>query len=206
MNNELPFPQLSLQEFKNSVMNRLLDIFNYPCPLISPFTSKMNSRLVIYNEMQPIDTNFLMSIISISKSMGEEGFYFSFVEVYDYKIWYPGMPNEEKYLKSWFIPFDKVKDYQEQIFLTNHVVYSQLGNWGVFVNVDHFLIMGGISGFMSQIYARHPNLNEKTDEFIQAWKDWNLNLNYKLEWIPDLLEHIYGMERAKLLIQKHKLK
>ena len=49
---------------------------------------------------------------------------------------------DEIYLKSWFIPFENIEDYQAQYFLTHHVVYSQQGNWGVFVNCDDFLMLG----------------------------------------------------------------
>jgi hypothetical protein len=205
MSDELELPRLSLSEFKNFALKRFLEVFNYPCRLVSPFTPKMDGRVVVYNETSSIDSEILTPMISISKSMGDKGFYFSFVEVYDYQIWYPGMPNEEKYLKSWFIPFENIKEYQSQTFLTNHVIYSQQGNWGIFVSVDHYLLLGGVSSFTDQIIHEYPKIDDATDHFIQTWKEWNLSLGYRLEWIPGLLEHIYGMEKAKWLIQKHAL-
>ena len=205
MDDELKLPRMSLSEFKGGAMQRYMEVFASPCSLISPFTPEMDSRLVIFNEMHSVDTSFLLSIISDSKGMGDTGFYFSFVEVYDYQIWYPGMPNDEKYLKSWFVPFDDVKDYLAQTFLTNHVIYSQQGKWGVFVSVDHFLILGGISSFVSQIISKNPDLDQATDRFIRIWKEWNLSLGYRLEWITDLLKHVYGIDKAKKLVQKHAL-
>jgi hypothetical protein len=205
MGDDLKLPRLSLSDFKNVAMKRFLEVFNYPCPLTSLFTPKMDSRVAIYNGTSSIDIGILTPLLSISKSMGDEGFYFSFVEVYDYQLWYPGMPGDEEYLKSWFIPFKNINDYQSQTFLTNHVIYSQQGNWGVFVSVDHFLLLGGISEFTKQIIHEYPKIDEATDSFIQTWKEWNSSLGYRLEWIPRLLDHIYGAEKSKKLIQKHAL-
>ena len=71
-------------------MKKFLNVFNYPCPLTTPFTPKMDSRLIVFHGTSSINANLLKSIISVSKKMGEDGFYFSFVEIANYQIWYPG--------------------------------------------------------------------------------------------------------------------
>jgi hypothetical protein len=202
---DLSLTPLSQNEFLSDAKPCLFKVFNQPCPLIAPFTPKMNSRFLIYNETEPINPNLLEVIKNISTNQGEIGFYFSFVETSDYTIIYPGLLGTEIYLKTYFIPYSNVNDYRDQYFFTSHVIYSQHGNWGVFVHYDNFLAMGGISEFINEINKYIPGINEEVHEFIRWWKIWHIDLKFDISWIPKMLEHIYGIEKAKIIIQRHKL-
>ena len=49
----------------------------------------------------------------------------------------------------------------------------------------------------------HPEFDDETVKFLQIWREWNQSLGYRLEWIPKILEHIYGVEKAEKLVKKY---
>ena len=208
MRGDLQFPPLTNNEFKSQAMPNFLEVFNLPCPFVAPFTPRMASRIVIYCEIYP-HAELLDPIIEVASNMGDKGFYFAFTEDYNvdetWYLWYPGLSGKELYLKTWFIPFEKVKDYQGQTFLTNHVLYSPQGKWGLYMSTEDFLLIGGIPEFVSEIEQRIPNLDELTHQFLEDLKWRHLFLHSGIEWVPKFLDHVYGSEITQRLLDEHGL-
>lgn len=199
------WPQLTQGEFESFAKPSLLKVFNQPCIYFAPFTSKMTSRMIAYCEIHP-EEKFLDTVIDIALKFGEKGFYFSYVELVGQEIEYPGLSRKYDKSETWFVPFEAIQDYFKLYFSPGHVIFSSLGLWGIYVDEYDFLVIGGVSEFMDEIKEKLPYLDKQYHEFIEDWKNNQLKLGAKIDWIPKLLEHVYGSERARQIVEEHSLK
>lgn len=201
---DFPWPSLTLGEFEADAKPEFFKVFNKPCYYCAPFSSEMTTRMIVYSEIHP-KVELLDAIRMVATRLGEKGFFFSFVENYGPEIDYPGLSNDPRWLKTWFVPFDSIQDYFNLYFLTGHVMYSQKGTWGIYIDHYDFLVMGGIPDFMDEIVKLVPDLENQYNDFIEDWKNNQKFLSARVDWIPKLLEHVYGYEKANQIIEEHSL-
>lgn len=195
---------LTDEQFKTAALPSFLKVFSLPCPFVAPFTAYMSSKMLVYCEIYP-DRDLIDPIIEAASNEGDNGFYFSFVEDYNDEIWYPGLSGDRSYLKTWFIPFDKIRFYQEQTFLTSHVMYSPQGKWGAYVSYEDFMILGGIPEVVNRIKQQIPNVDLLVHKFIEDQKLMYFSLGGTMEWIPKLLDHVYCPEETKRILEEYGL-
>lgn len=193
---------LTDEQFKTAALPSFLKVFNSPCSFVAPFTTLMTSRILVYCEVYP-DRDLIDPIIEAASREGDNGFYFSFVEDYHDEIWYPGLSGDSIYLKTWFIPFEKIRFYQEQTFLTSHVMYSPQGKWGAYVSSEDFMILGGIPEVVNRIKQQIPSVDALVNKFMEDQKWRYFSLGGTMEWIPKLLDHVYCPEETKRILEEY---
>ena len=54
--------------------------------------------------------------------------------------------------------------------------------------------------FMEVLKTSLPDMENQIQEFLATWKDNRDRLGSKIEWLPGLLAHVYGSEKAKRLL------
>ena len=196
------WPQLTQEEFESVAKPSLLKVFNEPCNYFAPFTSIMTSKMIAYCEIHP-EEKFIDTVIDIASKFGEKGFYFSYVELVGQEIEYPGLGRIYNKPETWLVPFEAVQDYFNLYFSPGHVIYSSLGLWGIYIDEYDFLVIGGVSEFIDEILKKLPDLEKQYHEFIEDWKNNQLKLGARIDWIPKLLEHAYGSEKARQIMEEH---
>lgn len=204
MANNIQIPFMTTEKFETDAKPNFLKVFNLPCTLIAPFTSLMASRMVAYCQIY-LDAELLDPIVEVASHIGENGFYFSFVEDCNYEIWYPGLSGKGSNPRTWFIPFSNLRFYKEQTFLTSHVLYSSQGKWGAYISYEDFMVLGGVPEVVSGIKKRITKVDALTSEFLEDQKNKFLFGIASLEWIPKLLNHIYDSDETKRLLREHSM-
>jgi hypothetical protein len=202
MSNEIALPSLTPDEFESNAKLKLLEVFNMPISFESPFAPKMVSRMIVYCEIHP-PIELLEALVDIGTKFGEKGFYYSTVELIDDYLEYPGISRILKKQKTCFVPFEDISTYLDQYFVFEHVIYSSSGRWGIYMDDDDFLLMGGIQEFMNEIEIKFPNIDELLHKFFEDRKLKHRELNAYLDWIPKLLEHMYGSAESKRLLKEN---
>ncbi len=66
---------------------------------------------------------------------------------------------------------------------------------------EHHGLLGGTLEFGEEIRKRIPDFDKQVYGFLEYWKYWK-EKGTRIDWLPELLTHIYGQEiAAKLLLE-----
>jgi hypothetical protein len=202
MKNKFSGSKLQINEFTNWALPQLLRVFNFPCTLTSPFRPKMESKLIAFSINHP-SPEFLNPLINKSLLLGDPGFFFSYVDEHNDRILYPGTSGDEIYLQTWYLPYELKNEYLQNTYYSSHILFSSQGKWGIYMNHDDFLFLGGEEIIVNEIKLQKLEL--MVDEFIEDWKFKVERLNANIGWIPEILNHIYGSELARTILIRHNL-
>lgn len=74
-------------------------------------------------------------------------------------------------------------------------MYSSDGDWGMLTSQENHALIGGTERFIS-LLSQHLDLESDVPGFLAYWKDVHQRLAVDIAWIPRLLHHIYGHEKA----------
>lgn len=97
---------------------------------------------------------------------------------------------------------------------SDYFIYSACGKWGVALSSAHYGLLGGSPEFIEGVRAGFPELDEQVYEFLQYWKDERDDALRRCRpdyispignWLPGLLIHVYGAEKAEKLLQETEL-
>ena len=215
-------PPLSLDEFLTKALLPFAEVFAMPCSWISPFTDKINSRLVLVNWGTVIDPKILSAITIAARQMGDDGFFCSFVEenlFHRGRVWmeeaenggfyYPGLaPSDRRNLRTWFVGADQLNESSNRDFmLSSFVLYSQSARWGAYIHNEDFIIIGGDTEFIAAFATALPDHESLTNELIGHLKHlypaWHPRLGDGS--IIDVLVHAYGKTGTSHLLEPHGL-
>ncbi len=81
--------------------------------------------------------------------------------------------------------------------LWEHAVFSPTGQWGALTTDSEEAFVGGPRAFVDEVRER---LAIDEDEIVRDWLGYWEDArrpDFEPDWIPDLLEHLYGHERAR---------
>ena len=84
-----------------------------------------------------------------------------------------------------------------------YILFSEQGKWGLMVSDEHHGLLGGSSEFM-RIFSEHtPDIDRQVYDFLEVMHDVRTDgSRKKLNWLLQILSHVYGRENALDMIEK----
>jgi hypothetical protein len=86
------------------------------------------------------------------------------------------------------------------------VIYSVHGKWGIMLNHEGFVLLGGSAEFVAHVVEALPDIDNQVFAFLEEMRYIKENyIQATLEWIPNLLTELYGEENAVEMLKKYSL-
>lgn len=188
---------LSEREFQLQAKPMLRKIFIADDPYNESFAEGIQNRKILFEhcsyEMKP---PLLTAIISAASARAEIGFFVSILD----------RPSEDKQHQPyhWYIPFSEIHTYHSLVGPLQNVAYSPAGSWGMMFSDEDHSLFGGLPDIIDTVQQMVPNLDRQVLDFLKAWEDYSYHYGSNVEWIPRLLNHVYGEEQAAELLHSWK--
>lgn len=176
-------------------------VFQNRSPYRQPFNEATPARLIIYPVETYPDDDLYFAIANAAATIGEDEAYFS--TIMD--------ATEDSYfaVDYWQLDLDEYpfneKGMRDNgwIAILESTMYSPRGSWGLITTNRQFGLVGGSNPFMNALRQWIHDLDVQVVRFIDySWfgKDGPGDSS---AWLPGLLEHVYGAEKAALLLGDH---
>jgi hypothetical protein len=236
--------RISQEGFTSEIKPIKQKVFVNSDPFNSPFSDKIESKLIIFNCSYQIEPPLLDIVIESAILNGDDGFYIS-------SLWIPEeniaeikqedispllhkmqksisqLSDEEfslldsltkpynknlkqKRINHFYIPFSEINLYSsyesspddlKYITSSENILLSPKGEWGIITSHEHHALLGGNQEFIDRIISSVPEIQNQVYEFLEYWKYYKKNGTY-VDWIPSLLEHIYGKDKSSQILKK----
>lgn len=174
------------------------------------FTSNITSRIILYPQYHGIpDCLSTQVLVDAALKIGDIGCYlfpwwngpsnYCYIPLSEFVEGYHGEPGSSTTIsrRIGVDPYSSVT-----------TIVSSEGNWGLFTSSEHHVLLGGSPEFMEEIRRGTPNIDDQLYEFFDFWQNhWHTYLlegfDYgPYQWLPILLNHIYGEEKGAQLLQE----
>jgi hypothetical protein len=182
---------ISESEFQENIKNIYNSIFASEDPYREPFQINISSKLLLYRFRYGLLTRepWLDSVTRAIKTIDEDGFYVTLLQPKGDQPWH------------WYVPVEDASLYLEEVYPVENAIYSCKGSWGIICSESDHAVAGGSKEFIESIYNSIPDWDQRIKDFIGIWKHYhNQNKKIQIDWIPILLNHVYGQEIAKKLL------
>ncbi|MGK7954041.1 MAG: hypothetical protein AB4063_02045 [Crocosphaera sp.] len=183
-------------------------IFTDDYPYGKCVNSSIEESLIIFSRSSgDVETDLLEGIIEAASKLKEKNCYLTNIFRYE------ETPNHyclslselsEEYLRSSSnISSNEVTlDIDDWI---EYVIYSQRGTWGLMISHERHGILAGSSQFITIIRQFVSNLDDQVYLFLDKIESLSFSPNATLEWVPELLYHIYNKEKAQEMLSQIKM-
>ncbi len=172
-------------------------VFAEANPFGEPFRPSIQPRLLLYSIQWHLHEPWLEPVTRAIQAFGEKGFYVTALS----------RPVQEKpgEVYHWYVPLDQANQYGSRVFSQENAIYSVLGRWGmIFSDEDHALV-GGPRLLISSIQNAVPDVERRVQQFLDVWKYYFETNHVDLHWLPRMLTHVYGLEKARKLLLEAQL-
>jgi hypothetical protein len=172
-------------------------VFQSADPFDGPLRPTIESRIILYPTAGfTLYEDQYNALAQAAMAIGESEAILSFT-------WgYTGHDFEKR--KHWKIEFGSYESYRsmsDRIFMmVENTIYSTKGTWGVIISQERHAVIGGPRRFMDVLSAKLPDIDNQGKDFLATWKDRRNRLHSKIDWLPGLLTHVYGPDKAKELL------
>jgi len=197
-------------QYEKEVEPILRKVFVNDYPVGNPFSCNMAARKLLYRCETFLEESLLKALIEAASSVGDSGCYLSQLWIFNDDRNHCYIPLDEL-LEAYNDSPDNKKAIDIQLninMFSEYVLYSSQGKWGLMVSHEHYGILGSSSEFMEKIKSILPDIDLQVDEFLKyIWllKDYHVSRKLgglRLKWLPELLNHIYGEETAKKMLEE----
>lgn len=204
---------LSLEEFRVNALPRLLQVFRYPLPtpdeyrfydFAHPFQPTVVQRGII-DCAGPFRAEHIQAFARAAHAVGDTGLYLYASEL--------GLSADalEEYPACYFsmstiLEVEAIVEFYHANTspLLGKAAFSATGLWGAWSTDMDGAIVGGSPAFMAHVYAELGTTEERSAQGFFDGYEGNLWLTDHLAevkpgrcpWIPELLAHLYGDEKA----------
>jgi len=193
---------LTEADYRTEAEPALRRLFLNDSPRNQKFGVNAESRKLLYEYRTP-NQQILEIIVQTASKLGDKGFYLSVLVREDVE--------NLRNFNHWWVPFDEVSLYLSNaldIFnFANHfenVIYSPRGQWGLMWSFENFGLLVGVNEFINKACQYLPGIEKQVDDFLKytneckkKWGDQNINI----DWLPGLLEQMYGSETAQKMLR-----
>lgn len=103
----------------------------------------------------------------------------------------------------WKIPVEQLSKITHFIGPLDNVMYSTTGLWGITSGDENHGLLGASLEFIDELRKNLPSLDDLVLEMLALWDGTRKRNNLKIEWLPPLLEHVFGSEKAQSLLNEN---
>lgn len=184
---------LSEEEFNKKAKEPFNSIFATVDPYGEPFRKNIQHRLFLYGFRWELHDPWISPLVETMNEVGEKGFYVTALE--------RPAPEDQIQPYHWYIPLSEVSSYGSVVFSQQNAIYSTSGKWGIICSDEDHALVGGDKQLIDNILASVPDLDDRLNQFFDAWKYYNKKNKVDIQWIVPMLSHVYGSEKAEKLIR-----
>ncbi|WP_107669627.1 hypothetical protein [Cyanothece sp. BG0011] len=194
-------------QYKKEAEPILKKIFIDDDPFGKCVNSSIEESLIVFPCRSYIEPHLIEGIIKVAYKLKEKNCYLTNIFRYD------DTPNHyyislselsEEYLRSSSNISSnevtlKIDDWIE------YVIYSEKGTWGLMISHERHGILAGSSQFINIIRQSVSDLDNQVHLFLDKIESLRFSPNATLEWVPELLYHIYNKEKAQEMLSRIKM-
>ena len=166
------------------------------------FRSKIKASIIFYPCHIELDLPLITTVIKAGSSQGNEGCY----------LYNAFIDSKSNIFGCHALPIDILKACKlEEKSIISQIIYpvfsegcifSDRGNWGIFQSSEKFTIIGGSYHFIQDIRTTISNVDEQTLELLNHYRHQKQFGGLNVQWLPKLLAHAYGTEKAEKLLKE----
>jgi hypothetical protein len=165
-----------------------------------PFSQEISEKVILYPVDYYLEQPFLDALVKAA-SIEDIGCYLTLLQVDIQEF------NEpiQAYLKLDELIDAYISGSMPVDLFTDYSLFSAKGLWGCMVSHEDHAVLGGSNLFMKVIRENIPNLDCQIHGWLQSYKIAKKHEFLILDWLPNLLTHIYGMDQAQELLEMYSL-
>lgn len=185
------------------------------------FTNQLPSRHIIYPCDAQLDKDLVSALADLMRSIGDPGLYVDFESRTTYT-------NRRGLLETtpssyYYVPTEQVEyafndegiaqEFMDKdnpfLFVDRYILYSAHKRWVMVVEHGaHCALWGGDEALADLLTLKCRQIGRPIQEFLSFWKpdvpftNSNLDLEANYVWMPRMLIHVYGQEKAMSLLRE----
>lgn len=179
-------------EYQEIAARALNEVFINLDPFDSPFSNVIKNRMVLYPFRYVIKEPWANPFKSALTALGESSFYISMIN--------RPPADEQVGAYHWYVDIEEFDTYQEDFGMYASAMYSLGGEWGILSSYEGFAVAGGPDVFIQNLKASVDSYKSRVIDFLNDWAINHQEYNSDISWIPDMLNHIIGPEKAEKYI------
>lgn len=175
-------------------------VFRSADPFNQPFNETVSHRVILFpTAPYQLDEDMYEAVASAAEAVGDTTALLTLTEGYK------GGREGFESCGHWQIelrsdPYAVLSKDKEWISLVENAIYSPTGTWGLIISHEEHAVVGGPPAFVEAIKRNLPGVEDQLQEFLLTWQDYRDRLGTQIDWLPELLRHIYGTEKAHRLL------
>ncbi len=180
---------ISKAEYREKYEQVFSRVFASNNPFEDTFTETVPSRALLHSVLYEFDRTQFVALRSAARAILDHG-------VVATCLW----PVEDEDC-HWYIPLNELERCHAlpgPIFVYENAIFSPSGKWGLMFSHENFVVLGGEQQFIDVFFVElGTSVNEQVNTFLRDWKEDANMYSFNVAWIPPLLKHLFGEERAK---------
>jgi hypothetical protein len=193
-------------EYQIQAESILRQVFTNDDPTENPFSVNIPERLIV-SPWDYMETKLIEAVIIAASNSGDRNCYLTNLGRYEGEANHYYISLAELHDKSALL--SHVTGANQVIldifYWRDYIIYSDRGLWGIMISHEDFAVIGGSSEFIYKLHELVPDLDRQVYPFLEKFKSLNVMLHRDFDWIPKLLTHIYGQDKAKQLLEEMEL-
>ncbi len=188
----MPPRELTPQEWRESGAPARNRIFASDDPYEEPFLAGVGPRALLFPMSYAHTGRELESIRAAAASLGESTCY---LQLYVF--------GEDEW-PYWELDLTESDPYAGIPFIRENSLFSREGAWGLLVSDENHALLAGDETFVRTLVSGldPPDLDDHALRFLAQWAELRASTRQRYEWLPVLLAHLYGDERADELAER----
>jgi hypothetical protein len=175
-------------------------------PYTEPFSPQITERLLLYpTDNYALTPEQFHALAKAAGSLGEDWAYLLSTALWDQEDW------EDSVRELWILELNDLESYlfppeNSSIALAENAIYSPTGSWGILVSDMAYALTGGELDFVEtfrELTVDDRNERQMIDEWLTFWSGLRRHGHPCDNWLPSLVRHLYGEEKAAALLSTY---
>ncbi len=188
----MPARRLTTKEWRESGAPARNRIFASDDPYEEPFLPEVGSRALLFPMGYRHEGRELEAIRAAAASLGETACY---LQLYQF--------TEDEW-PYWELELSDADPWAGIPFILENSLFSRDGRWGMLVSDENHGLAAGDETFVETLVSGldPPDLEAHALLFLAQWVELRADTGQSYGWLPVLLAHLYGEERAAGLLER----
>lgn len=185
----MPARRLTPKEWRESGAPARNRIFASDDPYEEPFLAEVGPRALLFPMGYAQSGRELEALRAAARALGETTCY---LQLYLF--------GEDEW-PYWELDLSESHPYAGIPFIRENSLFSREGRWGMLVSDENHAVLAGEEAFVQTLVSGldPPDLDAHALGFLAQWVELQAATGQGYDWLPVLLAHLYGEERAAQL-------